>query len=39
MSIALTFPNIVNSHSANARSYANIRITRAISNKFFELYG
>lgn len=38
MSIAITFPNIVSSDS-NSRSYGNIRITRMISNKFFELYG
>lgn len=39
MSIAITFPNIVDNSKENARSYANIRITRRISNKFFELYG
>jgi len=39
MSIAIAFPNIVNSHTYNTRSYANMRITRLISNKFFELYG
>lgn len=38
MSIAITFPNIVSSDS-NSRSYGNIRVTRMISNKFFELYG
>lgn len=39
MSIAITFPNLVDSHSASSRSYANYRITKMISNKFFELYG
>jgi len=39
MSIAITFPNLVSSSDSNRRSYANKRITRMISNKFFELYG
>lgn len=39
MSIAITFPNIVDSSNASSRSYANKRITKLISNKFFELYG
>ena len=39
MSIAITFPNLVNPNGkSSSRSYANIRITREISNKFFELY-
>lgn len=39
MSITTTFPNLVNPNgSSSARSYANIRITKMISNKFFELY-
>lgn len=38
MSMAVTFPNIVSSDSDN-RSYGNIRVTRLIANKFFELYG
>ena len=39
MSIAVTYPNIVNSNSnSNSRSSANIRMTRLISEKFFELY-
>ena len=39
MSIAITFPNLVDSSNANRRSYANKRITKLISNKFFEIYG
>lgn len=39
MSIAISFPNLVNSHTYDKRSYANKRITKRISNKFFELYG
>ena len=39
MSIAITFPNLVSSNDNGSRSYANKRITRMISNKFFELYG
>ena len=39
MSIAITLPNLVNPHgSSSERSYANIRLTKEISNKFFELY-
>ena len=39
MSIAITFPNLVNPNGkSSSRSYANIRITREISDKFFELY-
>ncbi len=39
MSIAITYPNIVNGKSkSNSRSYANIRMTRIISEKFFEIY-
>lgn len=39
MSITTTFPNLVNPNgSSSSRSYANIRITKMISNKFFELY-
>lgn len=39
MSIAITFPNLVNPHgSSSGRSYANMRITKEISNKFFEIY-
>lgn len=39
MSIAITFPNLVDSDSGKYRSYANKRITKKISNKFFEIYG
>lgn len=39
MSIALTYPNIVSSNEDDTRSYANIRITRLVTNKFFEMYG
>lgn len=40
MSIAITFPNLVNQNTNSTyRSYANKRVTRLISNKFFELYG
>lgn len=39
MTITTTFPNLVNPNgSSSSRSYANIRITKMISNKFFELY-
>ena len=39
MSIAITLPNLVNPHgSSDLRSYANMRITKMISNKFFEIY-
>jgi cell division protein FtsI/penicillin-binding protein 2 len=39
MSIAITYPNIVNGNSnSSRRSYANITITRKISEKFFEMY-
>ena len=38
MSIAIIFPNIVSSDSSR-RTYGNIRTTREIVNKFFELYG
>ena len=39
MSIAIVFPNLVNSKSkTNLRSYAQYRITRRVSEKFFELY-
>ena len=40
MSIAITFPNLVDLDSkSDNRSYANKRITKKISNKFFEIYG
>lgn len=39
MSIAIVFPNLVDNPSASRRSYANKRITKLISNKFFEIYG
>ena len=39
MSITTVFPNLVDTTgSSSSRSYANQRITRMISNKFFELY-
>ena len=39
MSIVATYPNLVNPNGkSSSRSYANIRITKMISNKFFELY-
>lgn len=39
MSITVVSPNLVNLNSKTAsRSYANHRITRLISNKFFEIY-
>lgn len=39
MTIAITFPNIVLVKDNNdLRTYANIRITRKISEKYFELY-
>ena len=39
MSIAITFPNLVNPNGGSSqRSYANMRITKEISNKFFEIY-
>ncbi len=40
MSIAITFPNLVDINGSNSsRSYANKRVTKRISNKFFEIYG
>jgi len=39
MSLAIVFPNLVNSKSnSTSRSYAQYRITRKVSEKFFELY-
>ena len=38
MSIALSFPNIMVVNDINGRSYANKRITKEISESFFELY-
>ena len=40
MSIAIVFPNIMTINDKNEyRSYANKKITKLISEKFFELYG
>ena len=39
MSITVTSPDLVNPNSkSNSQSYVNHRLTRMISNKFFELY-
>lgn len=38
MSIAITFPNLVVVNSSDNRSYANKRITKRISEAFYEIY-